>query len=797
VGIADCLSEEQIAAYAAGDPDPGDAQHVENHLRECPRCRDRIGAHTFDPSFLANVRAVAREESQCSGSHSAPDSVGNESAQSRTSFPDIPGYRIRREIGRGGMGLVFEAIQTKLNRPVALKVLPRMLASISTDAVKRFRAEASAAARLHHNNIIPIYDFGESDGAYHYAMELIEGEPLHKVIQRLAAGGRLAAFPTPIAEFVPTVSTDHLDRTAEPEDQGSGTNPDDTSSVTPPSAAGTGAYYRQVARWMRDVADGLHHAHSKGIIHRDIKPANLILASDGRMMVADFGLAKCTDTESVTMTGSLVGTWRYMSPEQALAKRMPVDHRTDIYSLAVTMYELLTFQPAFPGSDEKEIISKVITEEPVRPRKIIRSIPAELETICLKAMEKSRDARYANAAVFADEFRRFLNDLPIVAKPPGPIVRARKFAKRHRSAMSTLFALTLVITSIGIWMSAEYRTKRQRIDTAIAQGNSFYRLADWQAADASFNEARNLDPTNVEALGNLARVKKELYNSSTNPNPSLLVDANSLCDQALALDTRGTPHGTLLNVKGVVLKKLHRYDEAIDAYKRALAGDPTTSSPVINLGVLYALKHELDEAAQWFRRGEKMLADSAMATEDECMFLHANIGAILLFRSDREANTHLNAAHDCSWGEIPTLVLLARSRLQLGGCTGRFDARYYAEVADYIARGENPRARRVLALAYLRDTAFEQAIDEAKKALALEDLEVVDRLILAVAYASLGDSSTAESQFALARAIWPDTLDEPGEYVVDAPKGILWFESADELLALRAELEARLDLTDR
>jgi len=801
MGTASCLSEEQLAAYVSGHCELADGESIEAHLEECSRCRSRLDAYRFEPGFLANVRAAAREQSHDDGMPRSTASVGNVSTPNGVSFPEIPGYQILREIGRGGMGIVYDAIQTKLNRPVALKVLPSMMTKISTTAVKRFRSEASAAARLHHNNIVPIYDFGESEGAYYFAMELIDGEPLHRVIHSLASGISPTALPTQLTELPAKHSINHDERSAD-----SGENKlvacRDDDSIPSSSPASSGEYYRQVARWMRDVADALHHAHNKGIIHRDIKPANLILASDGRLMVADFGLAKSADTESVTVTGSLVGTWRYMSPEQALARRMPVDHRTDIYSLAATMYELLTFRHAFPGSDEKEIISKVITEEPLRPRKIIRSVPAELETICLKAMEKSRDARYDTAAAFADEFRRYLNDLPIVARPPGPIVRARKFAKRHRGAVSIVAALALFIATATGWIynrSVEKTRKLHHIETAIEQGNSFMALEDWQAAESSFNEARSLDPNNVVALGNLARVKKESYNSPgiANRDPSLLEQANSLCDKALALDTRRAHYGTLLNVKGVVLKMLGRYDEAIETYKRAMEFDQTSSAPLINLGTLFALKHDLDEASIWFNRAVQMLSDPSIASEGGCMPLHLNLGALLLFRSNPTAGEHLNMAHNCMHGHVPTLTLLARSCLELHNCDDRHNARYFAEVADFNAAESDAKAKRILALAYLRDGSFDEAVRAATSAIELGDLETVDRLILALAHAKLGDHRIARTDLVLARNTWPETLNEPGKYTVQAPAGNLWFESADELLALRTETEALLDTAGR
>ncbi|MCH8148167.1 MAG: serine/threonine protein kinase, partial [Planctomycetes bacterium] len=350
---------------------------------------------------------------------------------------DIPGYVILCEIGRGGMGVVYKAIQSSLGREVALKVLPSTLATLRSDAVERFRREASAASKLHHHHIIPVYDFGTAHGAYYYAMELASGQPLDVLIKRLGAQNVTTISPTQLAEVLSTGTPSTGDGDA---------SADDSSALSGSTSTARGrVYYRQVARWMADIADALHYAHGQGVIHRDIKPGNLIIKLDGRIVLADFGLAKVADTESVTVTGSLIGTWRYMSPEQALAKRMPLDHRTDIYSLGATMYEMLVFQPAIQGRDEKEIITQIITKEPTRPRRINPSVPRELETICLKTLEKAPDARYATAQELADDLRRYVDDLPIVARRPGFVGRTAKFLRRHSAEVKTAAGVVAVV----------------------------------------------------------------------------------------------------------------------------------------------------------------------------------------------------------------------------------------------------------------------------------------------------------------------------------------------------------------
>jgi eukaryotic-like serine/threonine-protein kinase len=187
------------------------------------------------------------------------------------------------------------------------------------------------------------------------------------------------------------------------------------------------------------AAEALDHAHGHGVIHRDIKPANLLLDAAGRLWITDFGLARLQDDNGLTMTGDLLGTLRYMSPEQALANRAYLDHRTDIYSLGATLYELLTLRPAIEGQDRQEILRKIAQEEPAPPRKLNPAIPRELETVLLKAMNKEPESRYATAQELAEDLRRFLEHKPIRAKRPSPLERAAKWSRRHRMAVVTAF----------------------------------------------------------------------------------------------------------------------------------------------------------------------------------------------------------------------------------------------------------------------------------------------------------------------------------------------------------------------
>ena len=258
---------------------------------------------------------------------------------------------IGREIGRGGMGVVYEARQVSLNRKVALKVLRGGLA-LTSKAVQRFHREAEAAARLHHTNIVPVYATGETDGTHFYAMELIEGPSLDHVIrQHSAIEPRLRSARTLLERVIRGLDTEG---TPELVQTGAYVEISRTSSSTvklsSSSLSSDGHYFDTVARRIAEVADALEYAHRHGVIHRDIKPSNLLLSPEGRLSVNDFGLARMLEQPGMTMTGEFVGTPAYMSPEQITAGRMPLDHRTDIYSLGATLYELMTLQPPSPAS---------------------------------------------------------------------------------------------------------------------------------------------------------------------------------------------------------------------------------------------------------------------------------------------------------------------------------------------------------------------------------------------------------------------------------------------------------------
>jgi serine/threonine protein kinase/tetratricopeptide (TPR) repeat protein len=405
-------------------------------------------------------------------------------------------FELINEIGRGGMGIVYRARQPSLGREVAIKVLHGPLAA-SGSRLTRFRTETRAVARLNHPNIVPIYAQGESDSIFYYAMGLIEGCSLDQAIHK---------HP----ELLSSTALRH----AQPSSPQLGT------SGSPPSTATTNAEvesdddlpplrtledFRHLAALFADVADGLAHAHDQGVVHRDIKPQNLLLGASGRIYISDFGLSRLLDEPRLTMTGELMGTPAYLSPEQVRGDESLIDHRTDIYSLGVALYELLTGRRPFRAKTRDQVVSAICTEEPVRPRRIERRIPCELETICLRAIAKEPGRRFATAHLLAEDLRRFAAGKPIQSKPPSWVARAAGGMRRHRGATG-IGVMTILCLALGagyaVNVSVANRDEGNRLlDEAYEQLVFFdYRTPELVGERVTRAESLGADPTRLNLV---------------------------------------------------------------------------------------------------------------------------------------------------------------------------------------------------------------------------------------------------------------------------------------------------------
>ncbi len=426
--------------------------------------------------------------------------------------PDQLGdYRIIQLIGRGGMGVVYEAERESLTTRVALKVLhPR----IRDDAQyrRRFRNEARSAARLHHSHIVTVFDFGEHDGTLYYVMQFIAGQSLDRILQdvrrireaawrapsneraietlTIAAALQTGRFSTgsntsdPAMEATAPESFDRHDMSLAMRDPGREPGQDDeyscrsaVSSSTALTDSGGDRYFREVARIGAEAADALEYAHSRGVQHRDIKPSNLMLDAQGTAWITDFGLAKIEGDDGLTETGDVVGTLRYLAPERFEGRS---DARCDLYALGVTLYEMLALRPAFEGSDRVRVIRQILQGTPRSLRQIEPRISRDMETVVHKAMARMPGDRYQSAADLAAELRRVVANQPILARRSPLHEQYWRWCKRNRLAAgltaltgALMVAVAVISTAAYVWQShlnTEILTQLQRVERAEKEG---------------------------------------------------------------------------------------------------------------------------------------------------------------------------------------------------------------------------------------------------------------------------------------------------------------------------------------
>src|SRR6516165_7669670 len=461
ISSADYGRFEELAEEFAARFRRGERPSLQEYIDRCPDLADEI--RELFPA-LVEVERIKEDQSERPGAA--------ETAAALPPLGQVGDYRVLREVGRGGMGVVYEAEQVSLGRRVALKVLPRQVSS-DLKTLARFRREARSAAQLHHTNIVPVFEVGKDGEVSYYAMQFIQGQGLDTVIDELRRlkerahpygparepeppdrpipSGTTAAAPSRSRQASRMAHSLLTGRFAPETPGGSGEaeaagadreataalsarlDPDGTAAPpasdpaaaagsSPPSSvvlpggsqlsaveSGRRPFFRSVAHIGRQVAAGLAYAHARGIVHRDIKPSNLLLDTEGVVWITDFGLAKAGD-DGLTQTGDILGTIRYMAPERF---RGEGDARVDVYALGLTLYELLTLKPAFDSPDRLRLIEQVKSEESIRPRLRDRRIPRDLETIVLKAADKDPNRRYRTAEAMAEDLARFLANEPI------------------------------------------------------------------------------------------------------------------------------------------------------------------------------------------------------------------------------------------------------------------------------------------------------------------------------------------------------------------------------------------------
>ncbi len=488
------LAEEFVDRYRNGERPP-----LKEYIDRYPECADEIREVFPAMALIENIAVV--DESAASDR--------TEAGQSLPGVPPVPeqfgDYRLIREIGHGGMGLVYEAEQLSLGRHVALKILPVQMVR-DPRQLKRFEREARAAARLHHTNIVPVFGVGEHDGIAYYAMQFIAGLGLDEVIAELRQlnGGKAGHESVPpggelrisrrgnsaadiarslvtgkfergapnatqlehgtaqteaidSSELEPleramtaaalTHATENLGRAASAHSALSTSGSSSAvlpgkSSESPSHRSRLGTYWQSVAQVGIQVAGALAYAHDQGILHRDVKPSNLLLDTRGTVWITDFGLAKTDDQKDLTQPGDILGTIRYMAPE---AFEGATDARSDIYSLGLTLYEMLALRPAYGEKDRHRLLNQVMHESPPPLQSLNPRIPGDLVTIVNKAIDREPAHRYASAGEMAADLQRFVADEPIRARPLSSTERVLRWCKRNRAVAALACSLLLAM----------------------------------------------------------------------------------------------------------------------------------------------------------------------------------------------------------------------------------------------------------------------------------------------------------------------------------------------------------------
>ena len=577
----------------------GQALSVSEYAAQHPELAEEI--QELFPTIAVTERLKARQ-ARSSGGRAAlgaarPERLGD--------------FRLIREIGRGGMGVVFEAEQESLRRRVAVKVLPRQ-ALLDEKHLKRFQAEARIAANLHHTNIVEVFGVGDQDGFHYYVMQYIRGVGLDAVIPLLAKCARSQETTEPQPNAIPATIPSSESAIAE-------------AAVRQLLGGEAGLlvdgrmgphYWQSVARIGLQAADALNYAHSQGTLHRDIKPANLLLDPQGTVWLADFGLAKAAQSEDISLSNDVVGTLRYMAPEQFGGN---TDHRSDIYSLGLTLYELLTLRPAYEETEPSRLIQRITQGPPPAPGNSNREIPRDLETIILKAINHEAGQRYQSAELMADDLRCFLEDRPIHARRVGPVERLGRWCRRNKRLASltgiSLFLLVLVavVASIG-YVRTTNALHGEALQRTKAETNAGLAI---EALDQMFEQ---LSPTRMLILPQRG-ARGESADAPT--SPILSREAAALLERMLPFYDRlaqQTGNDDQLRARtaeanrrvGAIRQHLGQLEESVKAYRRALAlyqeaGAGSPSNPKLKLevaqienelGRLYTARQQVAEARQ-------------------------------------------------------------------------------------------------------------------------------------------------------------------------------------------------------
>jgi tetratricopeptide (TPR) repeat protein/predicted Ser/Thr protein kinase len=558
------------------EKNPQAASKILEHERVKPWA-EQVLHETLQPACTLDVFTL--EEKQGIASRSTDKAVKELPPEAENGKPFGKRYKIICELGRGGMGIVYKAFDCELDRTVALKVLISEDTELNEAQIKIFAREARAAASLEHDNIVKVFDVGEIDGKHFFTMQFIEGVSLDKALHDKKKYG----------------ITQH-----------------------------------KTLEILRDVADALHHAHTRKVIHRDVKPGNVMLDSNMRPYVTDFGLAKQTkiSDRSISKTGQIMGTPYYMSPEQARGEVNKIDARSDVFSLGAMMFEAFSGTKPFTGTQLFEILDSVINKEAPSLRAVAlnQRIPQDVETICMKCIEKEPPSRYQSAGEVAEEIGRFLNDEPITAKPTGLTTRIWKKARKNKVAAIAASAVVIIILCVATILIVSASQKSEKVAEYLQQAEQEFGKGNFAESRALCERALELSALNntasdlrekcisainridekgrgeKEAAEKLAqdKIDKEKIraqaqgildriNATRTPEEKI-----KACEDALNIDPS---FGLAWQEKGYALKDLGKFDEAFDSFSKAVELTPTLAYSYYERAIITQYFHSKPEDA--------------------------------------------------------------------------------------------------------------------------------------------------------------------------------------------------------